>query len=387
MFSPKQKKRRCFFIKNLLVFFGGKSPECDVSVITGLLTLNCINKEIYNPIAVYVDGNGAFWSGECLNEISFYRNPNYSILSRVSFVPGESAVYLKRKKRQKKVEVYCAINCMHGRGGEDGALVGLLRSSQMPFVSPDIFASAAAIDKDFTKIMLSGLSIKALPYLRIKRGDFFKRSDAFLRFAIKKLGLPMIIKPARLGSSIGIKKVNNVEEAFSSLCEAFNYDDKVICEPFLPNARDLNCAVYELNGKVITSKVEEALRKNDILSFSDKYGNGEKTVGSDRRYPTDLSESLQNEIRGISRKIYRRLDFSSIVRFDFLLCGDALYLNEINAVPGSMAYYFFCDKFEQFKNLISALIEDGVERKRKEDNYVTFYQSQILFGDYKGVKK
>jgi D-alanine-D-alanine ligase len=235
--------------------------------------------------------------------------------------------------------------------------------------------------------VLAGLSVKALPYLRIKRSDFFKRSEAFTRFAKKKIGYPMIIKPARLGSSIGIKKVNNDNELFSSLCEAFNYDDKVICEPFLDNARDLNCAVYQLNGKAVTSNVEEALRKNDILSFADKYGNGEKAVGSDRRYPDDLSEKIKSEIRAVSKKIYRRLDFSSIVRFDFLLCGESLYLNEINAVPGSMAYYLFCNKFEQFKDLLSALIEDGVECKHKEDNYVTFYKSQILFGDYKGVKK
>ena len=387
MFSPKQKKRRCFFIKNLLVFFGGKSPERDVSVITGLLTLNCIDKTLYNPIPVYVDGEGVFWSGDSLKEMSFYRNPNYSNLSRVCFYPGESAVCLKHKRKEQKLAVYCAINCMHGRGGEDGVLVGLLRSCQMAFVSPDVFPSSVAIDKDLCKIVLAGLSVKALPYLRIKRSDFFKRSEAFTRFAKKKIGYPMIIKPARLGSSIGIKKVNNDNELFSSLCEAFNYDDKVICEPFLDNARDLNCAVYQLNGKAVTSNVEEALRKNDILSFADKYGNGEKAVGSDRRYPDDLSEKIKSEIRAVSKKIYRRLDFSSIVRFDFLLCGESLYLNEINAVPGSMAYYLFCNKFEQFKDLLSALIEDGVECKHKEDNYVTFYKSQILFGDYKGVKK
>ena len=376
-----------FFIKNLLIFFGGKSPERDVSVITGLLTLNSVDASLYNAIPVYVDGEGRFFSGEALKDMSFYRNPAYSTLFQVSFLPGESKAFLTRKRKKKELQVYCAVNCMHGRGGEDGILVGLLKNCAIPFVSPDLFASAVAIDKDFTKIVLSGLKINTLPYVRVKRVDFFKRSAAFIKYVKNKLGFPVIVKPARLGSSIGIEKVDNEEQLFSSFCSAFNYDDKIICEPFMQNARDLNCAVYEVNGKLYASKIEEALRKSDILSFNDKYGNGDKAVGSDRRYPTDLSAQMQNEICKISKKIYRSLDFSSIVRFDFLLCKNNLYLNEINAVPGSMAYYLFCDKFSQFKELLTSLIEEGVEHKRKEDKYVTFYKSEILYGDYKGVKK
>lgn len=376
-----------FFIKNLLIFFGGKSPERDVSVITGLLTVNSVDDKLFTPIPVYVDGEGSFWSGEPLKDMSFYRNPDYSKLFKVHFSPGENKVYLKRRKKVQEMQIYCAINCMHGRGGEDGTLVGLLRHCGIPFVSPDIFSSSVAIDKDFTKIVLSGLKVSTLPYLRIKRADFFKRSSAFIKYAKNKLSFPIIVKPARLGSSIGIKKVEDEEELFSAVCSAFNYDDKIICEPYMQNARDLNCAVYELNGKLYVSKIEEALRKSEILSFNDKYGNGDKAVGSDRRYPSDLSEQMQSEIYKISKKIYRSLDFSSIVRFDFLLCNGKLYLNEINAVPGSMAYYLFCDKFLQFKELLTSLIAEGIERKRREDNYVTFYKSQILYGDYKGVKK
>ncbi len=376
-----------FFIKNLFVFFGGKSPERDVSVITGLLTLNSIDKELFNPIPVYVDGEGKFWTGEELKNISFYKAVDYSKLFRVYFAPGERIIRCKRGRKVLLLEIYCAINCMHGKNGEDGTIAGLFRLCNAPFLSPDMFASSLSIDKDFSKTVMKGLNVKTVEYVRIKREDFFKKSQLFISFIGKKLGYPLIVKPARLGSSIGIKKVSEEEELFPALCEAFNYDGKVICEKFLQGARDINCAVYCVNGALFVSEIEEAIRKDEILSFADKYGGGDKTVGANRIVPTDICQKTVDEIKSMSKEIYRKLDFSSIVRFDFLLCDGEVYLNEINAVPGSLAYYFFCDKIGKFTQLLTDLIKDAVERKRKEDHYVTFYSSQILYGDYKSIKK
>lgn len=376
-----------FFIKNLLVFFGGKSPERDVSVITGLLTLNSIDKTLYNPIGVYVDGEGKFWVGEGLEKISFYKNLDFSNLYRVTFCPGENKLLLTKKRKKKQIEVYCAINCMHGRNGEDGVLIGLLRLCNIAFVSPDLFSCSLAIDKDFTKIVASGLKINVTSYVRIKRSDFFSKSAVFLKYAEQKLGYPIIVKPARLGSSIGIKKANNKTELFSALCEGFNYDDKIVCESYLANSRDLNCAVYKLGSKLFVSQIEEAIKSDEILSFNDKYGGSEKAVGSKRKRPLDLSQKTIAQIKDWSKTLYQKLDFSSIVRFDFLLQGEKVYLNEINAVPGSLAYYLFCEKISQFTNLLTSLIEDAKESKRKEDNYNVFYKSQILNGNFENAKK
>ncbi len=277
---------------------------------------------------------------------------------------------------------------LHARqNGEDGTIAGLFRLCDMAFLSPDLFASALSIDKDFTKTVMKGLNVKTVDHMRIKREDFFKKSQLFISFIGKKLGYPLIVKPARLGSSIGIKKVDKEDDLFSALCEAFNYDGKVVCEKFLQGARDINCAVYGANGKLFVSEIDEALRKNEILSFADKYGGGDKTVGSNRIAPTDICQRTVEEIKSVCKEIYRKLDFSSIVRFDFLLFEGEVFLNEINAVPGSLAYYFFCDKIGEFTQLLTELIRDAVERKRKEDHYVTFYSSQILYGDYKSIKK
>lgn len=376
-----------FFINNLVVFFGGKSPEREISVITGLLTLNSVNGERFNVLPVYVNGDGIFYSGELLKNISFYKSPEFSKLYKVVFLPGERKIILAKKRKRIIVDVYCAINCMHGRGGEDGSLVGLLRLCSIPFVSPDMYASALAIDKDFTKITLAAMQIESAPYLRVKRQSFFERNEAYIKFIERKIGFPLIIKPARLGSSIGIKKVDDKTQLFEGLCEAFNYDDKVICEKYLVGSRDLNCAVYSLGEQIFVSEIEEAAKKEDILSFTDKYGGVEKAVGNERMRPTDLTKEQIDLIKTTSKRLYRELDFTSIIRFDFLLSEGKVYLNEINAVPGSMAYYFFCDKISEFSELIDKLVEDAISRKRMEDNYKTFYNSDLLYRSYSGIKK
>ena len=376
-----------FFINNLVVFFGGKSPEREISVITGLLTLNSVNRETFNVVPVYVNGDGIFYSGEPLKNISFYKSPDFSKLYKVVFLPGERKIILTKKRKKIIVDVYCAINCMHGRGGEDGTLVGLLRLCAIPFVSPDIYASALAIDKDFTKLTLGAMQVETAPYIRVKRQGFFKRGEAYVKVIEGKIGFPLIIKPARLGSSIGIKKIDNKAQLFEGLCEAFNYDDKVICEKYLVGSRDLNCAVYALGEQIFVSEIEDAVKKEDLLSFSDKYGGSEKAVGNERKCPFDLTKEQVDLIKNTSKKLYRELDFTSIIRFDFLLCEEKIYLNEINAVPGSMAYYFFCNKMSEFSELINKLVEDAILRKRAEDNYKTFYSSDVLYRSYSGIKK
>lgn len=376
-----------FFIKNLLVFFGGKSPERDISVITGLLTLNSLDKNFYNAIPIYVDGKGVFYTGEALKNISFYKNFDYSKAKKVTFSLGEKSFYIKKRRKNISYEVYCAINCMHGRGGEDGVFSALMRLLNVAFVSPDIFASALSIDKHFTKIALNSLKIKNAPYFKIKREQFFLKSDLICRYLANSIGFPLVVKPARLGSSIGIVKVEEQNQLFGALCQAFNYDDKVICERFLNGAIDINCAVYSCKNKIYVSKLEQALHSGDILSFADKYSGGEKTVGSERISAHFLPEKVKDEIVEISKKIYRSFDFSSVVRFDYLVLGEEVFLNEINAVPGSLAYYLFCESTLQFTKLLNDLIEDAIEKKRSEDNLISVYKSQVLFGDYKNLKK
>lgn len=378
-------------LKPIAVFFGGKSTEHDVSVITGVLTLNSIDKTKYKAVAVYIDKNGKWYGGDGLNSLEFYKKPDFSKLKRLFTAAGDNTVYcFKGKKAVPYFKPETAILCMHGINGEDGALTGLLRLSGMAVVSPNIFAQAAAIDKDYTKLVLKGLGVPYVDYVRVLRDRFYEKKQATVDFCAKTLGFPMIVKPSRLGSSIGIKTVYEKEELERAISAAFAFDDKVILEKYLNGARDLNAAVYCSNGIIHVSRVEEAITANDILTFEDKYGGGKSSaagMASSRRESACVSEKIKNKIFEYSEKIYRKLDFGSIVRFDFLLCDDKVYLNEINAIPGSLAYYFFCDKISDFSKLLTELIDEAEKKRRRENNFITEFDSFVLSGDFSGVKK
>lgn len=369
------------------MFFGGTAPERDISVITGVLTLNCLKSGDNQPIAVFIDKFGKMWSGDLLFNLDFYKEIDYKKLYPVTLISGDDNLYrIKNGKIKKICKLHCALNCLHGEGGEDGTLAAIVKASNIAFASPDLFASALSIDKHYTKLVLKTLGVPCSDYIVLKRSIFYSRVEATLGFIEKKLGLPVIVKPATLGSSIGIKRVNSKDDLFAALCEAFNYGYKVICEKYFADARDINCAAYFNGEKVVLSPLEEAVTANDILTFEDKYGNA-KSNGTGRIFPAELTLEQQNEIYRYSRLIYAKLDFSGIVRFDFLLSNNKIYLNEINAVPGSLAYYLFCNTMGEFSALLNNLIAVAEQKALQNKNYIKQFDSQVLSGNWQSVKK
>lgn len=352
-----------------------------------MLTLNCLKSSDNQPIAIFVDKFGKMWSGDCLYNLEFYKDIDYKKLYPVALFFGDDNLYKIKKQKIKKIcRLHCAFNCLHGEGGEDGTFAAMVKASNIPSASPDMFASALSIDKHYTKLALKSLDVPCVDYIVLKRSIFYSREQATLKFIEKKLGLPVIVKPANLGSSIGIKRVNTQDDLFAALCEAFNYGYKVICERYLADARDINCAAYFNGEKVVLSPLEEAVTANDILTFEDKYGNG-KSNGVGRVFPAKLTVEQQSEIYRYTKLIYAKLDFSGIVRFDFLLSGNQIYLNEINAVPGSLAYYLFCNTMGEFSSLLDNLIVVAEKRALQNNNYIKQFDSQVLSGNWQSVKK
>jgi len=374
-------------MQNVLVVFGGTAPERDISVITGVLTANALNRDNYQVFPVFIDGDGKWFTGNLLLNLDFYKQKNIAKCNKVTLLAGDSCLYaVKRNKFRPIAEINCAINCLHGVGGEDGVLSAILKASGIAFASPDLFPSALSIDKHFTKLCLKSLDVKYVDYVRIRRDGFFARGESVSRMIGSRLGYPVIVKPANLGSSIGINIAHDEKELFGALCESFNYDCKAVCEKYIENARDMNCAAYFADGKIYVSEVESAISTHDILTFEDKYC-GEKTGNGKRDFPADIPESLRDKIRETVKKVYNEFDFSGIVRFDFLVCGVDVYLNEINAVPGSMAYYLFCNKISQFSVLLDELITEAQKKQREIDGRKKEFSSEVLSGNWQSVKK
>lgn len=368
--------------KNVAVFFGGVTCEHEVSIITGVMTVNCISASV-NVFPVYVDVRGKWHTGERLKDLSWYKTRDFSSVTEVAVFCGDNALYAVKKGKIKEIcKLDAALNCIHGLNGEDGTLAGVMRLSKIAFASPGLFASSLSIDKYFTKIALNGIGVETLPYVKMMRANYIKKRALADKYVSSRLVYPVIVKPANLGSSIGISVCKNGDELLNALDEAFRYDDKVIVEKSLTDFREINCACIRIGEKYLVSECEEPLLGGEILSFADKYSGDKKAV-----FPAELPAKVSAEIKNITSYIYRKLEFRGAVRVDYLLCGEKIYVNEINSVPGSLAYYLFSDSLDKFRALLCETVELAVEEEADRENNVYTYSSDILNLDSPKLRK
>lgn len=337
--------------KSIAVIFGGKSNENEVSVITGTMAANVLKKGGDTVIPLYMSQRGEFYTGEGLTDIASFRDGGYVKFPRA--IVGKGGIYAlnKRGKPKKFFRVDVALNCCHGGWGEGGGVCGLFALNDIPLASAGMFESAAFMDKYYTKRVLRSLGVKVAKYVYMRHPSEFLKAE--------KLNYPIIVKPAKLGSSIGIECVENREELETAVAAAFLYDDGVVCEKYVENRREINCAAYYSQGKVVTSECEEAITSGDILSFDDKYTGGGKSV-----LPADIPERIALKIKKITANVYSRLNMRGIVRFDFLLGGEDVYLSEVNTVPGSLSYYLLSSGFKEFYPVLQAVITQAEEDYR-----------------------
>lgn len=369
-------------MKNVLVFFGGVSCEHEVSIITGVMTANCLSGEAH-VYPVYIDTEGKWHTGEKLKDLSWYKTRDFSEVTPVSVFAGDNRLYaIKRNKIKEICRADAAINCTHGLNGEDGTLAGVMRLSKIAFASPGLFPSSAAMDKYFTKLTLKGIGVETLPYVKMNRINYVKKREFAAKYVSKRLSYPVIVKPANLGSSIGISMAKNGLTLNAALDNAFRYDDKVIVEKALTDFREINCACIKLGDKYLVSECEEPMTSGEILSFSDKYSGERKAV-----FPAELDGKTASKIKDLTSYIYRKLEFSGAVRIDYLLDGEKIYVNEINSVPGSLAYYLFVDSIGEFRELLLRSIELAEEEESDRENNVYTYSSNVLSLDSEKLRK
>ena len=354
-------------MKNVAVFFGGQSVEHDVSVITGTLTLNSIDKSLFNPVPIYVAKDGRWFTGECLKDVDEYKELNTKKLVEVTLNSGSNKLFqIKGKKIKWLCEIAVAINCMHGERGEDGCLAGLLNTCGIPLASPNLIPSSVCMDKSFTKTVMKGLRVKTLPSVTV--GESLNEKEVF-----SKLRLPLIVKPNSLGSSIGITKVNQKDELCHAVAFAKRFGEKVIIEPCLSDFIEINCASYrDANGKIVVSECERPVGKDQVLSFDDKYKSGK------RIFPADISEKLAEKIKETTKKVYKEICADGIIRIDYFVSDGEVYLNEVNTVPGSLAFYLFGDTLKNFTKLLTELIGVATKRHNQSQSYQKTFNTGIL---------
>ncbi len=352
-------------MKSVAVFFGGESVEHDISIITGVLTVNSVDKK-YNVLPVYVSKEGEFLTGEKLNDPDGYKNLDIKKLKKVALIPGSNKLFEIKNKRLKPLcEIAVSINCMHGERGEDGSLSALLSLCKIPLVSPDTAGSAVCMNKKLTKIMLKGLEIPYLPSVTV--------SDIISAVSAEKFGYPLIVKPCTGGSSIGIGKANDRMGLEFAVNNALKYSSSVIIEPLLSNFTEINCACFkDCDGNLVLSECERPIGAEEVLTFSDKYERGL------REFPAKIDKEISEKIKKFTAKIYREFEFKGVIRIDYFLSNGEVFVNEINTVPGSLAYYLFCKNTADFKNMLSEMIEFAMTNFNRSSSILRSYNSGII---------
>ena len=376
------------------VFLGGRSPEHDVSVITGLQALRAIDQAaLLSRSRSMSDPRGQWFVGEALAERRNYLPDarTQGELTEVTLSLGEPGRGVLVPKRgglfagAPPVEFDVALLAFHGLGGEDGQIQGLFETANLPYTGMRTLASAVLMDKAATKRLLRGLDIPLLPYAVVTRG---RRRTAPGRDAagllLGDIGFPCIVKPAHLGSSIGVGKADNVEEVRALLPTIFRLDPQALIEPFVPNLVEYNLAVTRIGGAVRTSAVEQPKRAEELLDFRQKYlSGGDGKSGTQGRHrdsqgmlslTRDINPALAGRVSktncGAGRPLaFEAVDGTGAPRVDFY-CNEAtgeVWLNEVNPCPGSFGYFLWeaADPPIGFTALLSRLIDEAVARHRE----------------------
>ncbi len=387
------------------VFFGGKSVEHEVSVISGLQAYNAFNKEKYDLVPVYITKENELYTGELIADIANYRNiPELLKKSTRVFLMGEKngvklIQYPEKKFGSSEVaQIDVAFPVVHGANVEDGSLQGFLRHYNIPFAGCDVMASAVTMDKYVMKTVLKDSGIPVLDCVTLYGKEFESGEQATYDKVEQKIPYPVIVKPVNLGSSVGIKVAKDREELREALEYAFTFGPKVLVEHAIMNLREINCAVLGDYEEAHASECEEPISSDEILSYEDKYVAGGKD-GSEgmrtarRELPANLTPRKREEIRELAVKTFRTLGASGVSRIDFMIDRDTdqVYVNEINPIPGSLAFYLWEALGKPYAELLDDMVKLALKREREEQNMLTSFESNILqnanLSGAKGMKK
>lgn len=387
------------------VFFGGKSVEHEVSVISGLQAYNSFDRDKYEPIPIYITKDNELYTGEAVADIANFRNIPALLQKsiRVFFMCEKGQVQLVRypvKKMGNSVvaQIDVAFPVVHGANVEDGSLQGFLRHYNVPFAGCDVAASAVTMDKYVMKTVLKDNGIPVLDCVTLNVKEYERDEEAAYGKVENRIGYPVIVKPVNLGSSVGIKVAKDHESLREALEYAFTFGSRVLVEHAITNLREINCAVLGDYEEAEASECEEPISSDEILSYEDKYvaggkGGSEGMRTARRELPADLEPQKREEIRQMAVKTFQVLNCSGVSRIDFMIDRDTdqVYVNEINPIPGSLAFYLWEAMGKPYAELLDDMVGLALKREREEKSVLTSFDSNILqsanLSGSKGVKK
>lgn len=383
---------------NIGVFFGGRSTEHEISVISASQAMHAINRDKYDVTPIYISKQGKWYTGEALLDIANYRDVP-ALLTKVEEVYmepcyGDYNLYKKKKSMfgsNVLTHLDVVIPVLHGSNGEDGIFEGVLETIGIPFAGCNTLSSANGMDKITMKMILQACDIPVVDYVWFTDKQWYAQRDELINKIEDKIGYPVIVKPANLGSSVGIGRATNREELVEKVNGAEIYSTRIIVEDMVEDLQEINCSVLGDCDEYQASVLEEPIKSGEILSYEDKYMGGTKGAkgmqASQKRIPAELPEDETKRIQYLATETFRVLSCHGVSRVDVIVDRKTrdIYVNEINTIPGSLSFYLWEATGISFEQLMDRLVQLALKRKREMGLKTVSYDHNI-FSLGKGLK-
>ena len=393
---------------NIGVFFGGRSTEHEISVISASQAMHAINRDKYDVTPIYISKQGKWYTGDALFDVANYRDIN-SLLAKCQEVymrPIYDDYNLYKTKKplfgtDVLTRLDVVIPVLHGSNVEDGIFEGVLQTIGIPYAGCDVLASANGMDKITMKMILQACDIPVVDYVWFTDKQWFAKRDELIAQIENKLGYPVIVKPANLGSSVGIGCAHNREELIDKVDAAEQYSTRLIVEYMVKDLQEINCSVIGDCNEYRMSVLEQPLTSQDILTYTDKYMGGTKgakgMAASQKKFPADLPDAETKRIQFLAGETFRALSCHGVSRVDVMIEGKSerdasgcrkIFVNEINTIPGSLSFYLWEGSGLKFDEEMEHLVQLALKRKREQGMKTVSYDQNIfsLSGGAKGVK-
>lgn len=391
------------------VIYGGETVEHEVSIISAIQAINKLDQEKYDIIPIYITKDRQWYTGDMLKDIEVYSDFNLikKYGKNVVLYEKDGSFVLQNKKFPKSIitDIDIVFPIMHGTNGEDGVIQGYLQSIGIPFVGGDIYASVVGQDKTFMKAIFEKENLPMTKYVWFYDYEYKNDSEEVLK-NVKKLKYPVIIKPATTGSSVGIKVAENDNELVEAIDNAISYDNKILVEEVVSNLKEVNISVLGNYEHQRLSVIEEVMSKNKFLTYDDKYIGGGKgklkggmkvpmkgaskgMASADRKIPADILDKQKKEIEDIAIKAFKALGSAGTCRIDFLIDEKTkkVYINEINSIPGSLAFYLWEPIGVHYSELLDDMINIGIKDYKRKQSKTHTFETNILKGFTNGGLK
>ena len=387
------------------VIFGGETVEHEVSIISALQAIQNLNKNKYEIIPIYISKDRIWYTGHMLEEVDFFTDfeNNKKFAKKVCLYKKGNKFYLQNTNglfRRDITDLDIILPVVHGNNVEDGTLAGYFDTLGIPYVGSHVLGASLGQDKVVMKQVMSSCGLPIVDYTWFYDVEYLSDSKKILA-DIKKIGYPVIVKPANLGSSVGITVAKKEKDIESAIEEAIKYDNKIVVEKMVANLVEVNQAVLGNYETQELSAIAEMLTSNDFLTYEDKYiGNGKKTGGkkvpvkgngnmsnSAMNIPAKLDKTIEKKVNQLSLDTFRALNLRGVARVDYLIDKKSkkVYINEPNTIPGSLSFYMFKAIGKSYTELLDDIITMTIKDYKDEHKKTTSFESNIL-STYNGSK-